>query len=605
MRAGRSSLRRSFHAPRTPRLTLPAPPRPFSQPEFGSLTEEILWSLSKALEEGDVGKITDAILIKVARQCNPGGILRQTFIQDEIANKYAEYGYGDLKSDVEEKTEGALKQLLMALLSDRLDYEAQILEKAMKGLGTDEDCLITILCTLDEEDIFPLQQAYSDRYERSLEQAVISETSGKFKRVLLLAGCDSIDEAYAKVCHSAISGMGTDCKALIRLMVTCPHDVMDKTREAYSRLYGNDLVSDMGGEWAIGGDFKRILCALAKKHPDRIVEEPDYAADVATLRDAVEGLGTDEEAIIDVLANKTFDQIEALKDAYKVEHGELLKERIKAETTGLFESAGFRNTLMGLLTKREEQIAFYLKEAFDGWFSNDDWGLISMLVHRTESEMRDIRNAYTQVHGSDLIQDIRKNCGGDYEKALVALVAPRARTIARGIKATMAGWITSTNKGALIALLTHRDAEMKFIRDAFEKETKGKSLISFIKKECSGDFEKALVALASYTAPVGIKSRIDSGEETAPSAAPPPAPEPAPPPPPPPAPGYGYGAPAPGYGAPAPGYGYGAPPPGYGAPQGYGPPPGGGYPGGYGQAGYARGSSSSSSSSSSSDEEEE
>jgi hypothetical protein len=29
---------------------------------------------------------------------------------------------------------------------------------------------------------------------------------------------------------------------------------------------------------------------------------------------------------------------------------------------------------MGLLTKREEQIAFYLKEAFDGWFANDDWG---------------------------------------------------------------------------------------------------------------------------------------------------------------------------------------------------------------------------------------
>ena len=397
-RAGCSALCQSFHAPPTPTLTRPTPSRLLSQPEFDSPTEEILWSLSKALEEGDVGKITDAILIKVARQCNPEGILRETFIQEEIATKYAEYGYGDLKSDVEEKTEGALKQLLMALLSDRLDYESQIFEKAMKGLGTDEDCLITILCTLDEEDIFPLQQAYSDRYERSLEQAVVSETSGKFKRVLLLAGCDSIDEAYAKVCHSAISGMGTDCKALIRLMVTCPHEVMDKTREAYSRLYGNDLVSDMGGEWAIGGDFA-ILCALAK-HPERIVEEPDYAADVATLRDAVEGLGTDEEAIIDVLSNKTFDQIEELKEAYKVEHGELLKERIKAETTGLFESEGFRNTLMGLLTKREEQIAFYLKEAFEGWFANDDWGLISMLVHRTESEMREIRNAYTQVHGA-------------------------------------------------------------------------------------------------------------------------------------------------------------------------------------------------------------
>jgi hypothetical protein len=38
-----------------------------------------------------------------------------------------------------------------------------------------------------------------------------------------------------------------------------------------------------------------------------------------------------------------------------------MKERIKAETTGMFESSNFRHTLMGLLTKREEQIAVYLK----------------------------------------------------------------------------------------------------------------------------------------------------------------------------------------------------------------------------------------------------
>ena len=59
----------------------------------------------------------------------------------------------------------------------------------------------------------------------------------------------------------------------------------------------------------------------------------------------------------------------------------------------------------------------------------------------------------------------------------------------------MSGWITSTNKGALIALLTHRDAEMKTLREQFEKETE-KSLVKVLKDECSGEFEDALVALA-------------------------------------------------------------------------------------------------------------
>ena len=220
-----------------------------------------------------------------------------------------------------------------------------------------------------------------------------------------------------------------------------------------------------------------------------------------------------------MLSCKNSEQIAALKEAYKVEHGEMLKERVKAETTGVFESADFRATLMGLLTPREEQIAFYLKEAFEGW-ANDDWGLISMLVHRTEAEMKEISKQYTVVHGSSLVADVRKNCAGDYEKALVALVAPRARTIARGIRAAMSGWISSTNKGALIALLTHRDAEMKTLREQFEKET-DKSLVKVLKDECSGEFEDALVALASYTAPTGIQSRLASGEEQAPDDQPP------------------------------------------------------------------------------------
>jgi hypothetical protein len=71
--------------------------------------------------------------------------------------------------------------------------------RAMKGLGTDEETLISILCTLEEEEIFPLQTAFYERYERSLEEAVMSETSGKFKRVIVLAGTDSVADAYAKV----------------------------------------------------------------------------------------------------------------------------------------------------------------------------------------------------------------------------------------------------------------------------------------------------------------------------------------------------------------------------------------------------------------------
>ena len=470
---------------------------------FDTDIEKVVHDLSKAIEEGSAKDITQAILTNIPSIATPLGIVREDYIRNEVVDAYGEYIGADLKSDVAEKLTNknkALSQLVNALLSDRFDFEAQTLHEAMKGFGTDEDALICILCTLDEEDIFALQSAYSSRYERSLEQAVISETSGKFKRVLLLAGCDSKAESYAKVCNSAIQGLGTDCRALIRLMVTCTHQTMVDTRNAYARLYDEDLVDAMSGEWAIGGDFKRMLCALAKKHPANIVDEPDYDADVQALADAMNGIGTDEAALIEILANKTDDQIEELKSRYQATTGEILKMQVKKETTGLFESEGFRNTLMGLLTQREQQIAEYLVEAFH-WWSNDDWGLISMLVHRTPEEMKSIKEYYMQCHNKDLIQDIRKYCKGDYEKALVALVAPRERTIARGIKACISGWITSTNKAGLIALLTHKDRIMPKLRREFERETQGQNLQAFIKAQCSGQFEAALVALARYTPP--------------------------------------------------------------------------------------------------------
>jgi hypothetical protein len=51
----------------------------------------------------------------------------------------------------------------------------------------------------------------------------------------------------------------------------------------------------------------------------------------------------------------------ALQEAYKLEYRDLLREKVRNSTSGLFMSAGFRQTLMGLLTQREEQIAIYLK----------------------------------------------------------------------------------------------------------------------------------------------------------------------------------------------------------------------------------------------------
>ena len=83
-----------------------------------------------------------------------------------------------------------------------------------------------------------------------------------------------------------------------------------------------------------------------------------------------------------------------------------------------------------------------------------------------------------------------------------AVIPTKAKLYEAGIKLTAKGWLSSTNKSGLIALLTHKDVLMKGIRAEFQKESKGNThLTQFLRNECSGEFERALVNIAEYTPP--------------------------------------------------------------------------------------------------------
>ena len=57
------------------------------------------------------------------------------------------------------------------------------LRHAMKGAGTDEQCLIEILASADNKEIHLIKNRYQELYNRDLEKDLVSETSGHFKCV--------------------------------------------------------------------------------------------------------------------------------------------------------------------------------------------------------------------------------------------------------------------------------------------------------------------------------------------------------------------------------------------------------------------------------------
>lgn len=88
----------------------------------------------------------------------------QLLLSAQIIKQTYNSQYGrDLTEDVSSETSGNFEKLLVALLTPIVDFYVKELNDAMTGVGTDEDVLIEILCTMSNYEIHAIKQAYERR----------------------------------------------------------------------------------------------------------------------------------------------------------------------------------------------------------------------------------------------------------------------------------------------------------------------------------------------------------------------------------------------------------------------------------------------------------
>ncbi|VFV43068.1 annexin a2 [Lynx pardinus] len=70
--------------------------------------------------------------------------------------------------------------MILGLFKISVQYEASELEASMKGLGTDEDSFIEIICSRINQELQEINRVYKEIYKTDLEKDIVSDTSGDF-----------------------------------------------------------------------------------------------------------------------------------------------------------------------------------------------------------------------------------------------------------------------------------------------------------------------------------------------------------------------------------------------------------------------------------------
>uniref|UniRef100_A0A674ME20 Annexin n=1 Tax=Takifugu rubripes TaxID=31033 RepID=A0A674ME20_TAKRU len=288
----------------------------------------------------------------------------------------------------------------------------------------------------------------------------------------------------AEFLHKAMKGIGTDEDAILMLLSSRSNDQRQQIKAAYKKTYGKDLVSALKSE--LGGLLESLIVALMT---------PPIEYDASQLHKALKGAGTDDDALIEILASRTGDQIKDIIKVYKKEFGAKLEKDICGDTSGYYQKL----LVILLQVCTPTCVSLPLQDLFaagEGKFGTDEETLIKIIGNRSEEHLRKVFDTYKKLYGSDIEDSIEGETTGNLENLLLA-VLKCVRSVpdyfAEVLYKSMrrAGTDDST---LMRTMVSRSELDMLDIRASFQKKY-GVSLYTTIQEDTSGDYQKALLYL--------------------------------------------------------------------------------------------------------------
>ena len=298
---------------------------------------------------------------------------------------------------------------------------AEDLKKAMEGFGTNEEALILIATSNKTQERLKIKKAYEEKYKKNLIDDLKSELNGKFEDAMVALFKDPVE--YDCECISnAIKGVGTDENCLIEVISSRPNWLLEKIKKKYNELYKKELVEDIKSDTS--GDFQKILEGILRCQRSETKEIDKekcakIAKDLNDIKDKGWDIQDEQSTFYQYIMKSSPKELSAVAREYYKLSGKTIIEGIETNFKG--DAKDLLKSILQSIVSPSEFFATRIKKAIQG-FGTDNKTLIRILVTRCEVDMTIIKKYYKQLYKKDMIDDIKNDISGDYQKLMIELI---------------------------------------------------------------------------------------------------------------------------------------------------------------------------------------
>lgn len=302
-----------------------------------------------------------------------------------------------------------------------IDEACKRIHDACKGWGTNEGALIKALGSQNAENRCKIALRYRKLHDKELKAVIHSECGGDFGTALQFLSVPT-DEMECDMISRACSGLGTNELVLYPIICGRTNEEIDILKKKFYSVTGKDLGRVLDSE--LGGDLERLVFNCLQGVEETF--DPEFhngdlvKKDVEVIYNAGQGkFGTDEAGFFKVIVCRPSEHLKTVNLAYAEKYGFTLFKALETELGGQTRDASL--FMLGMKLRPYETVAKLIKKACAGLGTNEL--LLSCCIVRYQPILKHVKEAYIELFGDTVEDDIRKELKGDFEKLLLEVCA--------------------------------------------------------------------------------------------------------------------------------------------------------------------------------------